>query len=137
MKRILDRLMICDLSEANDPTFLGIYKVQAILHFGQGGMFPDDIKLYHRDVRGALSDADLRDGVDFLRESMRNGRRVLAVGASGATIVGTYLTEMGFSAAQASQMVHGADVHAMSAHEETLQRRSGVTLYDGSAGKWE
>src|SRR6056297_3792705 len=96
MRPILERLMLSSLSEANDPFFLKQHDVQAIMYFGDGGMFGDEIKLYHRPALpdGTLDDDMLRDGIDFLRESLRAGRRVLAVGGSGATIVTAYLTEM-------------------------------------------
>jgi hypothetical protein len=135
MKRILDRLMLSDLSEASDPFFLDQHEVQAILYFGTGGMFPDDIKLYHHPALsdGSLSPEMLKDGIDFLRESLRTGRRVLAVGASGATIITAYLAEMGMSHSQAVEMlgVHSniqPDSYLIYSHENELRKRSTITL---------
>lgn len=137
MHRVLDRLMLSDLSEANDPYFLEQHDVQAVLHFGDGGMFPDDIKLYHRvpESGSGLTPQELRDGVEFLRESLRAGRRVLAVGGSGATITAAYLSEMGFSTAQSIQMLQaatgaspGPDTKSLKQHERELRRRSEATL---------
>lgn len=136
MRIILDRLLLSSLSEANDPFFLDSHHVQAILYYGEGGLFSDEIKLYQRSALpdGSLDDEMLRDGIDFLRESLRAGRRVLAVGPSGATIVAAYLAEMGFSSAQARQMLGetepGAtysplpDDHLLDQHAEELHRRS-------------
>lgn len=121
MRRVLDRLLLSSLSEANDPFFLKTHGVQAILHFGGGGMFGDDIKLYHREAaEGSLSPEELADGMEFIRESLRAGRRVLAVGGNGATIVAAYLSEMGFGAAQALEMIGGGD--GPSADEEQIER---------------
>lgn len=135
MKRILDRLMLSDLSEANDQFFLKQHEVQAILYFGSGGMFRDDIKLYYRPALadGSLSPEMVKDGIVFLRESLHVGRRVLAVGQSGATIVAAYLTEMGMSHQQAIEMIGGEDVPppdvtTVSEHVGELQRRSSATL---------
>jgi hypothetical protein len=137
MHQILDRLILSDLGQANDPFFLHQHDVQAILYFGDGGLFPDDIKLYYRPAQadGTLTVDMLRDGVTFLRESLAAGRRVLAVGPSGATIVAAYLTEMGFSPAQSIQMLAGVhdrgltpDVSSLSEHAEDLQRRSRLSL---------
>ncbi|MDK2970721.1 MAG: hypothetical protein PWP23_476 [Candidatus Sumerlaeota bacterium] len=137
MRQILDRLILSDLGQANDPFFLSQNDVQAILYFGDGGMFPDDIKLYHRPALpdGTLTTEMLRDGVVFLRESLAAGRRVLAVGPTGATIVAVYLTEMGFSPAQAIQMLAEArdlgispDISLLNEHNEAMQRRSHTTL---------
>lgn len=136
MIRILDRLMLSDLSEANDPFYLQRHDIQAIVYFGDGGMFPDDIKLFHKSADGAkgtLTAAQLRDGITFLRESLRSGRRVLAVGRNGATIVASYLTEMGFSPAQARQMfaeegVPLPDEETVRTYATELQKRAAVTL---------
>lgn len=137
MRRVLDRLMISDLSEASDPFFLRQHEVQAILYFGEGGIFGDDIKLYNRPplADGTLDNAMLCDGIEFLRESLRAGRRVLAVGPTGATIVAGYLAEMGFSAAQAIELLGTAnrsgvrpDADAIDELQAELQRRSQVTL---------
>jgi hypothetical protein len=137
MRPILERLMLSDLSEANDPFFLQHHEVQAILYYGDGGMFPDDIKLYNRPAQadGSLAPAQLRDGIDFLRESLRAGRRVLSVGKSGATIVAAYLVEMGFSEAQALQMISESttsvprpDAEAVRTLGAELRRRSELTL---------
>ncbi|MDX2177754.1 MAG: dual specificity protein phosphatase [Candidatus Sumerlaeia bacterium] len=135
MVKILERLYLCSLGEASDPYYLARNQVQAILHFGCGGMFPEEIKLYHRPVQdeSALPPADLRDGVDFLRESLRHGRRVLAVGRSGATITAAYLTEMGFSPAQALSMIESAggptpNLEQVSALGSELERRSSISL---------
>lgn len=135
MQRILDRLMISDLSEANDPIYLDQFGIQAILHFGDGGMFSDEVKLYHRPALadGTLSPEMLRDGVEFLRESLRAGRRVLAVGQAGATIVAAYLAEMGMSHHQALEIISKdrvgkLDQKSLSAHAADLERRSQLTL---------
>lgn len=138
MRPILERLILSDLSEANDPFFLNHHGVEAILYFGQGGMFPEDIKLYHRNTpkESGLEATQLRDGIEFLRESLRAGRRVLAVGPTGATIVAAYLTEMGFSGAQALQMVSEGRGQAPRPQEQTLdehaadmERRRSVNLH--------
>jgi len=129
--------MLSDLCEANDPFFLKEHDVQAILYFGEGGMFPDDIKLYMRSLGpgNRLTPELLRDGIDFLRESLRAGRRVLAVGSSGATIVGGYLSEMGFGTAQAIAMIresHGRipspDAAQVEAHSRNLEQRGRMSL---------
>jgi len=134
MRRILDRLMFSSLSEANDPFFLSRHDVQAILYFGDGGMFPEDIKLYHRPALedGSLNPELLRDGVLFLKESLAAGRRVLAVGSTGGTMVAAYLTEMGFSSAQALEMVTEeieVDADSIDAHAERLRLRSEIKLH--------
>lgn len=134
MQKILERLLVCDLSEANDPFFLKLHDVQAILYFGDGGLFGDDIKLYHRPKSGTgLSEEEIADGVDFLRESLRSGRRVLAVGPTGATIAAAYLMEMGFSNRQAleavsSDSVPRPDRATIESHAEELTRRAKTTL---------
>lgn len=137
MKPILERLMLSDLSEANDPFFLQQHQIQAILYFGEGGFFGDDTKLYYRPAMpdGSLDHEQLRDGIDFLRESLRAGRRVLAVGPTGATIVAAYLAEMGFSPYQALCMMRQGpgrvpepDEDSVNEHGEELQRRSSTTL---------
>ncbi len=138
MRPILDRLVLSSLAEANDPFFLKQHGIQAIMYFGEGGMFSDDLKLYHRPANsdGTISPEMLRDGIEFLRESLRAGRRVLAVGASGATILTAYLAEMGFSSAQALQLVgrgHGGmepepDRSSVESHAEELERRKSSTL---------
>lgn len=136
MQRILDRLYLSSLSEANDPFFLKQHRIQAILYFGSGGMFGDDIKLYYRlaNKDGSLGKEHLRDGVDFLRESLLAGRRVLAVGASGATIVGAYLAEMGFSSPEAMRLINQvaglkADESRLSEHAQDLEKRAMQTLH--------
>lgn len=136
MQRILDRLYLSSLSEANDPFFLKQHRIQAILYFGSGGMFGDDIKLYYRPANkdGSLGKEHLRDGVDFLRESLLAGRRVLAVGASGATIVGAYLAEMGFSSPEAMRLINQvaglkADESRLSEHAQDLEKRAMQTLH--------
>lgn len=136
MQRILDRLYLSSLSEANDPFFLKQHRIQAILYFGSGGMFGDDIKLYYRPANkdGSLGKEHLRDGVDFLRESLRAGRRVLAVGASGATIVGAYLAEMGFSSPEAMRLINQvtglkADEDRLSEHAQDLEKRAMQTVH--------
>ncbi|HNM47748.1 hypothetical protein IT571_01015 [Candidatus Sumerlaeota bacterium] len=136
MQRILDRLYLSSLSEANDPFFLKQHRIQAILYFGSGGMFGDDIKLYYRPANkdGSLGKEHLRDGVDFLRESLLAGRRVLAVGASGATIVGAYLAEMGFSSPEAMRLINQvtglkADEGRLSEHAQDLEKRAMQTLH--------
>lgn len=135
MIRVLDRLMLSDLSEANDPFFLQLHKVQAVLYFGDGGMFSDEYYLYHRPTQrdGGLSLEQVQDGVEFIRESMRAGRRVLAVGGTGATIVAAYLMEMGMSSDQALGMIARdrnakADEETLEEHHAELRRRSGVTV---------
>lgn len=137
MKRVLDRLLLSDLSEANDPFFLENHDVQAILYFGSGGIFGEETKLYYRPALpdGTLDSGMLRDGVDFLRESLRAGRRVLAVGPTGATIAAAYLAEMGFSTAQALLLLGDTarsgvrpDTGVLCDHAADLQRRSRVTL---------
>jgi len=127
--------MVSDLSEANDPFFLEQHEVQSILYFGDGGMFSDDYKLYNRPALpdGSLSPEMLKDGIVFLRESLHAGRRVLAVGRSGVTIVAAYLTEMGMSHQQAMEMIHQdelpePDYDRLSEHATELQRRSSTTL---------
>ncbi len=135
MEKILDRLMLAELAEAHDPLFLERHAIQAILYFGEGGLFPEDIKLYHRPtVSGALSDEQLRDGVEFLRESLRAGRRVLVIGPTGATIVAAYLTEVGFSSERALGMVTERrtprpDLGLLRAHAARLEQRSAASLY--------
>ena len=136
MKAVLDRLMISDLSEANDPLFLSIHKVQSILYFGDGGMFPEDLKVYYRHTRmtGRLDDAELRDGVDFLRESLRAGRRVLAVGPTGSTLVAAYLAEVGYSATKARLMIGGdgspkPDQTLLEAHAAGLEARGSTSPF--------
>lgn len=135
MHRVLDRLMVSSLSEASDPFFLSLHQVQAILHIGDGGLFPDDIKLYHRPVlrSGTLPADQLRDGIEFLRESLRAGRRVLVVGRTGATVAAAYLMEMGFSPAQAIAMVRAdqcpePDHDYVEEHASELERRSAVQI---------
>ena len=135
MRPVLERLILSDLSEANDPFFLRTHAIDAILYFGQGGMFGDDIKLYNRPtaIDGELSEDELVDGITFLRESLAAGRRVCAVGTTGATIVVAYLTEMGFSSAQALQMVgdlKGAkpDARTVDSHDAILTKRRETTL---------
>ncbi|MBI1290978.1 hypothetical protein GC173_07000 [bacterium] len=135
MKKVLERLILSDLSEANDPFYLERNQIQAILYFGDGGMFSEDIKLYYRAALkdGSLSPEMLKDGIDFLRESLRAGRRVLAVGPTGATIVAAYLSEMGMSIQQAMEMVAQSspvrvDTGRLSEHQQELQRRSSTTL---------
>lgn len=135
MTRILDRLILSSLSEASDPFFLEQHEVQAILYFGEGGMFSDHIKLYHRDTLedGSLSPAMMHDGIDFLRESLHAGRRVLAVGKTGATIVAAYLTEIGMSYHQAIDLLTSADAPApdegaVSSHVSELERRASISL---------
>ena len=134
MRRVLDRLMLSSLSEANDPFFLQRHEVQAILHFGDGGMFDEEIKLYHRPVpeNASLDPEMLKDGITFLKESLAAGRRVLAVGSTGATIVAAYLTEMGFSGAQALQLVseeQAADDGVVDSYAEKLEERSRIKLH--------
>lgn len=141
MEQILDRLLLSDLSEASDPITLGIHRVQAILYFGDGGIFPEDIKLYHRPLGpgGHVSNEQLQDGVEFLRESLRTGRRVLVVGGIGATMIVAYLTETGFSLEQALRLVAGGhsprpDLHRLRAHSAELLRRAEQTLPHVMAG---
>lgn len=137
MHQVLDRLMLSSLSEANDPFFLEHHRVQAILYFGDGGMFSQEYKLYHRAIEtedGQLAGSQLRDGIEFLRESLRAGRRVLAVGPTGATIVAAYLSEMGFSGAQALKMVSTEgvpkpDPDLLSTHNAELKKRSMTTVH--------
>jgi hypothetical protein len=131
MEQILDRLLLSDLSEASDPVTLGIYRVQAILYFGDGGFFPEDIKLYHRPVGpgGQVSNEQLQDGVEFLRECLRTGRRVLVVGGIGATMISAYLIETGFSFEQALRLVAGGhsprpDLTRLREHASELLRRA-------------
>jgi len=138
MRPILDRLILSSLSEANDPFFLSQHDIQAIMYFGNGGMFPDDIKLYHREAGpgGYLTPEMLSDGIEFLRESLCAGRRVLAVGATGATITTAYLAEMGFGSAQALNMVGRGDSDnepepdelCVEYHTQELARRRSSTL---------
>jgi hypothetical protein len=135
MQRILERLILSDLSEANDPFYLERHGIQAILYYGDGGFFPEDIKLYCKPTLpdGTLSPEMLNDGIEFLRESLRAGRRVLAVGKSGATIVAAYLAEMGMSTQQALELLGQAgqtrvDSERLQQHEAELQRRSSTTL---------
>ncbi len=137
MRVILDRLILSSLSEASDPFFLAHHRVEAILYFGDGGLFPDDLKLYHRELESpSLSEPELRDGVLFLRESLRAGRRVVAVGETGATIVVAYLSEMGFGMAQAMQMVNDgsgrtpeADPDQVEAHWCEIERRRNARVH--------
>ena len=137
MQQILDRLMLSSLSEANDPFFLEHHRVQAILYFGDGGMFSREYKLYHRAIEstdGTLGGTQLRDGIEFLRESLRAGRRVLAVGPTGATIIGAYLSEMGFSSAQALKMISTdgvpkPDPELLDAHAAELKKRSLISVH--------
>lgn len=131
MQRILDRLYLSSLSEANDPFFLKQNRIQAILYFGTGGMFGEDTKLYYRTTQkdGSLTKENLKDGIDFLRESLRAGRRVLAVGPSGATIVGAYLAEMGFSSPEAMRLINqaaglSADKERLAEHATELEKRA-------------
>ncbi|MCB2156507.1 hypothetical protein KQI84_16650 [bacterium] len=137
MQQVLDRLMLSSLSEANDPFFLEHHRVQAILYFGDGGMFSQEYKLYHRPVEsgdGHLENNELRDGIEFLHESLRAGRRVLAVGPTGATIVAAYLSEMGFSDAQALQLISTEgvpkpDSEILNAHAKELKKRSTTSVH--------
>jgi hypothetical protein len=134
---VLDRLMLSSLSEANDPFFLEQNNVEAILYFGEGGMFPEDYKLYHRSCEkdGVITEEELLDGIAFLKESLGKGRRVLAVGQTGATIITAYLTEMGFSSAQALRMVGESqyepkpDQNALRTHESELEVRRNVKVH--------
>jgi len=135
MIRVLDRLALSDLSEASDPFFLQLHKIQAILYFGDGGMFSDEQYLYHRPAQkdGSLSGDQIKDGVEFIRESMRAGRRVLAVGSTGATIVAAYLIEMGMSNDQALDMISREanakpDVDSLEEINSSLVKRSSITL---------
>lgn len=136
MQIILDRLMLSTLSEANDPFFLAQNEIEAILYFGEGGMFSDEFKLYSREnSESELTTADLQDGITFLKESLSKGRRVLAVGQTGATIVIAYLTEMGFSSAQALQMLRDSgnnspkpNMNSVREHENLLQQRRNVKI---------
>ncbi|MGF1572065.1 MAG: hypothetical protein ACFCU1_03260 [Sumerlaeia bacterium] len=131
MQIILDRLMLSTLSEANDPFFLAQNEIEAILYFGEGGMFSDEFKLYTRANGDApLSSEDLADGVSFLKETLSKGLRVLAVGQTGATIIIAYLTEMGFGLSQALQMLKESGVsspkpnmNVIQAHETLLEQR--------------
>lgn len=131
MRVILDRLILSSLAEASDPFFLAHHRVESILYFGEGGMFPEDLKLYYRNMSGpVLSESELRDGVMFLRESLRAGRRVVDVGETGATIVVAYLAEMGFGMAQALQMINDgsgrtpeADTDVVQLHWMEIERR--------------
>lgn len=136
MYRVLDRLFLSDLSEANDPIYLNQYDVQAILYFGDGGMFDDEIKLYQRPTLsdGSLSPEMLEDGISFLRESLRAGRRVLAVGKTGATIVAAYLAEMGMSYTQAMEVIQSgeapkADQSCIDHHRQELEERARKSLH--------
>lgn len=138
MQRVLNRLFVADLAEASDPLFLKLHDVQAIMYFGDGGMFSDEIKLYHRRAQpdGTLSKDQLTDGIEFLRESLRAGRRVLAVGKTGATIVTAYLMEMGFNAANALDLLGTGtgsgtkpDEGVVSYHESELERRASIALH--------
>ncbi|CAN5322199.1 hypothetical protein BH09SUM1_BH09SUM1_14110 [soil metagenome] len=136
MQKVLDRLMLSELSEANDPFYLQRNGVQAILYFGKGGMFTDTIKLYNRPTLkdGTLAPEMLRDGIEFLRESLRAGRRVLAVGPTGATIAAAYLAEMGMSSDQALEMLGGErnpqpDVESLFSHASELRRRSEISVH--------
>lgn len=140
MEQILDRLLLSDLSEASDPVTLGVHRVQAILYFGDGGFFPEDIKLYHRPVGpgGGISNEQMQDGVEFLRECLRTGRRVLVVGGIGATIIAAYLTETGFSLEQALRLVTGGhsprpDPARLREHVAELRRRAEQTVPHGVA----
>lgn len=134
MHKILDRLMISDLSEASDPFYLERHGIQAILYFGASGFFPAGIKLYHHATLkdGTLSPEMLTDGIDFLRESLRAGRRVLAVGSTGATIVAAYLAEMGMSITQALEIIGTSaarpDTASVTAHDQELKRRALATF---------
>jgi hypothetical protein len=136
MQQILERLIVSDLSEASDPFFLSLHRVQAILYFGEGGMFGEDTKLYHHSIpssRGVNAD-EILDGIEFLRESLRFGRRVLAVGTNGATIAAAYLTEMGFSSASALQLFQNGncpkpDSQAVFMHCAEIDRRSKLTVH--------
>lgn len=135
MEQILDRLLLASLSDAHDPFAIERNEVQSILYFGDGGLFSDDIKLYHRTVsgKGTLTDDELNDGVEFLRESLRAGRRVLAVGATGATIVTAFLMESGFSSREALRIVTAGeapkpDVARVRQHEALLEQRAAVSL---------
>ncbi len=107
MEPILDRLILGNLSEATDPFLLERHHVDAIIYFGDGGFFPEEIKLYHRPAGpdGSLSADQVNDGVEFLRESLRRGRRVLAVGSTGATLIAAFLAEMGYNPERALRMV--------------------------------
>jgi len=137
MRVILDRLILSSLSEASDPFFLVHHRIESILYFGDGGMFPEDLKLYYRSMAGpTLSESELRDGIMFLRESLRAGRRVLAVGNTGATIVVAYLSEMGFGQAQALQMVNDgngltpmADPSLTEMHWKEIERRHDARVH--------
>jgi hypothetical protein len=138
MRVILDRLILSSLSEASDPFFLAHHRVEAILYFGAGGLFPEDLKFYHRQLDGpSLSEEELRDGVMFLRESLRAGRRVVAVGETGATIVVAYLSEMGFGMAQSLQMVNDgsgrtpeADPEQVEAHWSEIEKRRNARVHN-------
>lgn len=137
MQVVLDRLMLSSLSEANDPFFLEQNEIEAILYFGQGGIFNDDIKLYHRSCEkdGHLTDEELRDGIIFLRETLGKGLRVLAVSQTGATILTVYLTEMGFSMAQALQMIGKSandpqpDMDTLRSHESKMEIRRNIKVH--------
>lgn len=136
MQQILDRLLLSTLSEANDHFFLEHNRIQAILYFGEGGMFSEDFKLYYRPAQksGTLSLDQLEDGIQFLRESLRAGRKVLAVGPTGATIVAAYLTEMGMGTDQAINMVNckglpKPDTGLLDKHQVELQRRSKIKVH--------
>jgi hypothetical protein len=136
MMQVLERLLVSSLSEANDQFFLARNEVQAILYFGEGGMFSEEYKLYHRPTGkgGKLSQDQLEDGISFLRESLRAGRKVLAAGPTGVTIVAAYLCEMGMGLDQAVTMVSGRDVPPpdttmLDRHEVELKRRAAVRVH--------
>jgi hypothetical protein len=128
---ILDRLMLSSLSEANDPFFLEQNEIEAILYFGEGGMFSEEYRLYSRKHNDReLDSEDLKDGITFLKESLSKGRRVLAVGETGATLIVAYLIEMGFGSAQALQMVRDSsssapkpNLNAIRLYEQLLEDR--------------
>lgn len=136
MEPILDRLLLASLSDAHDPFALERHAVQSILYFGDGGLFPEEIKLYHRPVGSgeAMSDDQLDDGIEFLRESLRAGRRVLAVGTTGATIAAAYLLETGFNRQQALRLVAGEgpkpDLDRIQQHETRLRQRATTSLHN-------
>jgi len=137
MHAVLERLMVSSLSEASDPLFLEDYEVEAILYYGSGGVFPDNIKLYHRKLSAKeITESELQDGITFLRESLSKGRRVLAVGQTGATIVTAYLTEMGFSTVQALQMMGTGvndpkpDTESLESHDNLLRQRASTRVHE-------
>lgn len=141
MERILDRILLSDLCEASDPFFLERNAIEAILYFGEGGMFPDDIKLYHRPTGpgGKLDPEQLADGIEFLREILRTGRTVLVIGATGATILTAFLTEMGFKPDRAQRMVTGPGVpkpeaEALAAHRAEMERRRSTMVMAAASG---